>query len=209
MNPRGGPQMATGDPHLRPLRLPNCRDLAGLTHMERRGGAMGRGPWFATARARRTVGGLALSVVAGTCLAVLGAAPPASATPTTPAPHGIYVGDVSNQTVSSFSLSSNGDVTPNATISSSSLDGPYGEVFDASGDLWVAQYSGDELTEFTGSQLSASGSPTPVVTIGVTGGPVGLAFDRSGDLWVANYNADTLDEFTPSQLAASGSPPPA
>jgi len=170
---------------------------------------------------RRTRGGvqgvLALCLVAGTTLAVLGVAVPSATA--APAPLGIYVGNgAATNTVTSYPLSSNGNVAPNATIgsSSSSIDGPDGQVFDANGDLWVANNAASTVVEFTAAQLAATGTPTPNVTIssdgsgpGVLSGPAGLAFDSSGDLWVANDNDSTLVEYTPSQLATSGSPTPA
>ena len=170
-------------------------------------------------RTRRGVQGvLALCLsVAGTTLAVLGVAVPSATA--APAPLGIYVGNgAATNTVTSYPLSSNGNVAPNTTIgsSSSSIDGPDGQVFDANGDLWVANNAGNTVVEFTAAQLAATGSPTPNVTIssdgsgsGVFSGPAGLAFDSSGDLWVANNNVSTLVEYTPSQLAVSGSPTPA
>jgi hypothetical protein len=130
------------------------------------------------------------------------------------APLGIYVGDVDGNDQVTFPLPSNGDVAPSVVNSSSSIDGPYGEAFDAHGNLWVANYSGHTLTEFTSDQLTSSGSPSPAVTISDNGsgsldGPVGLAFTPGGDLWVGDYDGATLDEFTPTQLAATGSPTPA
>jgi len=97
-------------------------------------------------------------------------------------------------------------------LTSSTLAAPYGDAFDAAGDLWVSNYSGGTVAEFTPAQLQSSGAPTPAVVIGSTAtslhGPVGLAFDRAGNLWVANYSGETLVEFTPAQLAASGNPVP-
>jgi sugar lactone lactonase YvrE len=107
--------------------------------------------------------------------------------------------------------------TPAVTLSatSGSLNGPTGLAFDANGNLWVANATSNTVVRFAASQLAASGSPTPAVTLGATsgslGGPSGLAFDASGsgNLWVTNTNASTVVEFTASQLGASGSPTPA
>jgi sugar lactone lactonase YvrE len=83
--------------------------------------------------------------------------------------------------------------------------------FDASGNLWVAQYSSNNVVEYAASQLAANGSPTPAVTLSATGfstlnAPGALAFDASGNLWVANGGGSTIVEFTASQLATSGTP---
>jgi sugar lactone lactonase YvrE len=93
-------------------------------------------------------------------------------------------GNYGLNTVVAFSpgqLASSGTPTPVVTLSanSGSLAYPAGIAFDASGDMWVANYNGNSLVEFTPSQLVTSGNPTPTVT--VTGsslsGPFGLAFD--------------------------------
>jgi DNA-binding beta-propeller fold protein YncE len=105
-----------------------------------------------------------------------------------------------------------------------SLFAPVGLAFDASGDLWVANrnpYNSQcpivrsSVVEFTPSQLAASGSPAPAVTLippfGVMSGPFMLAFDASGRLWVTNSENSTSSvlAFSPSQLMASGNPTPA
>src|SRR6185437_6346753 len=95
-----------------------------------------------------------------------------------------------------------------------SLACPAGVVFDGAGNLWVGNYSSGSVVEFTASQLAASGSPTPAVTIANDGttsiaGPEELAIDAQGDLWVANSTTATVVEFTAAQLASSGDPTPA
>jgi sugar lactone lactonase YvrE len=116
---------------------------------------------------------------------------------------------------SASQLASSG--TPTAavslTASAGSLSEPAGLAFDANGNLWVANLTGNTVVEFTASQLASSGSPTPAVTISAASGslanPVGIAFDTNGDLWVANTNDSTIVEYTPSQLSATGAPAPA
>jgi len=114
--------------------------------------------------------------------------------------------------ITSYPLPSSGNVSPTSTLSSG-FDNPDSEAFDASGDLWMTNFNGDTLNEFTPSQLAAGGSQSPAVVISKSGfslaGPDGLAFTPSGDLWVANFQGHTLVMFTPAQLAASGSPVPA
>ncbi|HEX3946794.1 MAG TPA: hypothetical protein VHW47_03775, partial [Acidimicrobiales bacterium] len=97
--------------------------------------------------------------------------------------------------------------------SSGSLYGPTGLAFDGSGNLWVANYSGDSLVELAAATLTVSGTPTPTVRLTATGTslakPVTPAFDATGDLWVTNTSNNTVVELTATQLAASGSPVPA
>jgi DNA-binding beta-propeller fold protein YncE len=56
------------------------------------------------------------------------------------------------------------------------LDVPAGLAFDASGNLWVANSTGQTIVEFVASQIVASGSPTPNAVIGSVNTPSGLAF---------------------------------
>jgi hypothetical protein len=158
--------------------------------------------------------GVAVSVMLGTVgfagvLAALDQAGPAAASAPSPT---IYVADASLSTISSFPLPSTGNVSPSATTTSSALDAPYSESFDAAGNLWVANYEGASLNEFTAAQLAQGGAQTPAVVLSSTAnsleGPVGLAFNAAGDLWVADYDGSSLSMFTPAQLAATGSPVP-
>jgi sugar lactone lactonase YvrE len=104
---------------------------------------------------------------------------------------------------------------------SNSLDTCQPVAFDRKGNLWVgnlestAPESLGSVVAFSPSQLSASGSPDPIVTItptpvGATSSiqhPTGLAFDRGGNLWVANDESDTfgsLAKFTTKQLSIGG-----
>ena len=84
------------------------------------------------------------------------------------------------------------------------------EVFDANGDLWIANHAGNTLTEYLSTQLAASSTPAAAVTISGSGlaGPDGMAFDPSGNLWVSNSTGNTVVEYTAQQLASSGSPTP-
>jgi secreted PhoX family phosphatase len=106
------------------------------------------------------------------------------------------------------------------------IGGNTGIAFDRSGNLWVAEVgtSPNMLLMYASSQLGASNTPKPAVTITSTQPdtfeptdsaaldvPIAIAFDASGNLWVANDDPQggTLLEFTTSQLAASGNPRPA
>ncbi|MHB8218703.1 MAG: IPT/TIG domain-containing protein [Acidimicrobiales bacterium] len=121
-------------------------------------------------------------------------------------------------------LAVSGNPTPVVQLTSdgstpASIDGPENMAVDASGDLWVANALNNTIVEFTPTQLTASGSPTPKVTISSVATslryPVGLAISSSGDLWVSNKtpvktsSLSTLVEYTPAQLAAGGAVTPA
>jgi hypothetical protein len=91
------------------------------------------------------------------------------------------VGNYGNDTVVEYTKSqlATGHPTPAVTISSvasgssSSLDGPFGIAFDASGNLWVGNYYDDSIVEYTKSQL-ATGALTPADTI--AGSATGLDY---------------------------------
>jgi sugar lactone lactonase YvrE len=130
----------------------------------------------------------------------------------------LWVASYSNNTVVEFTasqLGASGSPAPAVTLSATggSLNRPTTLAFDASGTLWVGNVGSNTVVAFTASQLGASGSPAPAVTLSATGGslnnPIALAFDVSGTLWVTNDVSSTVVAFAPSQLTASGSPAPA
>jgi len=115
-------------------------------------------------------------------------------------------------------------LVPDILNSSSALNGATAVAFDPAQNQWVANCFSNTVVKFLATDITATGSPTPAVTIGSTtvttpGGsadsvscPEGLAFDKRGHLWVSNLQSDTfgsLAEFTTDQLASSGSPAPA
>ena len=110
-------------------------------------------------------------------------------------------------------LAAGGSPTPAVTLSGSGLNAPTFPTFDVHGDMWIANSAnpGGNVVEFTPSQISTSGSPTPTVTILSPGlnGADGLAFDTSGGLWVTTYAGTPLVKYSANQLTASGSPTPA
>ena len=123
--------------------------------------------------------------------------------------------DVSG-TLSSFPLSATGDASPAATLSdgTGSLDFPIDGALDGAGDLWVPSTFGNEVLEYTRSELVAGGNQTPAVTL--TAGnanafdePAGAAFDAAGDLWVTSSLSSSVLEYTKAELAAGGPQVPA
>jgi len=72
---------------------------------------------------------------------------------------------------------------------------PWGEQFDAAGNLWVANRLLPNLVSFTPAQLAAGGAQTPNTTITSTSiaSPRAIAFDASANLWIVeNTNLDIL-----------------
>jgi sugar lactone lactonase YvrE len=71
-----------------------------------------------------------------------------------------------------------GHPVPGIVLSSfTNSDAPAGLAFDASGNLWVSTIN--SIVEFTPSQISATGAPTPAITItgSALAGASGMAFD--------------------------------
>ena len=108
-------------------------------------------------------------------------------------------------------LSSNHDAT------FASIDGPWGLVFDAAGDLWFSNEgiilnSGPSVVEFVASSLTASGTPTPATQftplttrVGVTiADPQGVSLNNLGDLAVSNDANNSIAIFRAGQLTGSG-----
>ncbi|HTU86406.1 MAG TPA: IPT/TIG domain-containing protein [Solirubrobacteraceae bacterium] len=114
-------------------------------------------------------------------------------------------------------LASGGMQVPAVTLSddgSNSIDAPDGLDFDAAGDLWVSNFDGDTVIEYSKAELATNGSPVPAVTLSADASdslatPDALTFDRHGDLWVTNgYQGNSVVEYTPGQLV-TGAPTPA
>lgn len=88
----------------------------------------------------------------------------------------------------------------------SCCDGASGLAFDQAGNLWVANFFGNSV-----SQISSSGT---VVSSGYTGGglnsPQGIAVDGAGNVWVANYHGPSITELAGASSSTPGkvlSPP--
>ncbi|MGA6972205.1 MAG: hypothetical protein WBY93_11290 [Candidatus Binatus sp.] len=87
--------------------------------------------------------------------------------------HNLWAANAANSTVvelAASSLKTTGSPTPAVTIGASdgSLIVPVGIGFDDKGNLWVSNFSGATVVEFSPSQRTSSGTPTPTVTISNT-----------------------------------------
>jgi sugar lactone lactonase YvrE len=110
-------------------------------------------------------------------------------------------------------LTTSGAPTPAVTLSGTALDWPYAVAFDSTGNLWVsnlAYYSSPgRIVEYAASALTATGSPTPTVTLNLPAGtntPVatGIAFDNSGNLWYEDAANQLIGEYSAAQLTTGG-----
>ncbi|HLU82240.1 MAG TPA: hypothetical protein VKZ43_02455 [Trueperaceae bacterium] len=98
-------------------------------------------------------------------------------------------------------------VAPDVVIASdgTSLAGPRGLAFDASGDLWVSSMTSGVVEKFRRQDLTASGAPTPVVALSAPGTyKMRVAFDGDDNMWVSSLYGPA---FGPSGYVAMISPP--
>lgn len=88
----------------------------------------------------------------------------------------------------------NVSLTPDVTLSddgNGSIQAPWALIFDSNGDLWSSNANApNTVVEFLNTSLTATGSPTPAVTLSpatidnnaTLSAPNGIAFDNLGDL---------------------------
>ncbi len=176
-----------------------------------------RGGWRSRRAGKVAWAALVAGMVASTGLATSPAATAATSGAlggAGPVPGTIFVADpgvvsggtaVGPGSVSLYRPGASGHAPPEVVVTKG-MDGPGSIAVDSSGNLWVANESGDisgDVVEYSKAEL-AKASPAPTVTISPGGG--GLAFDPSGNLWVAN--GSNLVEYSKAELAQSGSPTP-
>lgn len=86
------------------------------------------------------------------------------------------------------------DLTLAVTYSGNSISAPSALAVDASGNVFVANSTGNSVTELTHNGVAATGSP--FTAGGTMNAPSALAIDTSGNVWVANSGTTTLTELT-------------
>jgi sugar lactone lactonase YvrE len=84
--------------------------------------------------------------------------------------------------------------TANTFLSGGLISSPEGLAFDGAGNLYIANYGDNTISEVT-----PSGAPSAFVSTWVSGptGPDGMAFDGAGNLYVANRGNNTISKVTP------------
>lgn len=99
---------------------------------------------------------------------------------------------------------------PAVTITGTNLNTPQQAVFDAEGNLWVADHGTNAVFVYTPQQLGSGGAISPNFTITSSdpfNGPLGIVFDKQGDLWIANNgnnDGTTLFRFNAVNLPKPG-----
>ena len=144
----------------------------------------------------------------------------------------LYVANNGTTTIFQFSASSLPVVNPSSTTGTStaltpavtlsdngsgSIQAPWALAIDGSGDLWSSNANApNTVVEFKPSQFTASGSPTPNITLASATvsnnatlvAPNGIAFDQYGDLAVMSSAAPFgMAGYGPSQLRTNPTSP--
>jgi len=88
-------------------------------------------------------------------------------------------------------------IVKTSTFVSSGLNNPGGLAFDASGNLYVSNFSGNTI-----SKVTPAGVVSTFVSSGIDG-PVPLAFDASGDLYVGLEYGNTVSKVTPGGVVST------
>jgi hypothetical protein len=95
--------------------------------------------------------------------------------------------------ISRFLFDSDGNAIPNGTITDPSLDNPHDLVFDAKGELFVANAFGETVSRFT---FDNTGNAVPNGVIADNPGAIGLAFSPWGELFVSSHFQPTVFRWT-------------
>lgn len=124
----------------------------------------------------------------------------------------LWVCNIVNYNVTGNTVRMTTTGTIEVTLSNNIIN-PEGIAFDEYGSLWVGRNQGPTLYGFGSSQITASGTPTPIGQIdtydvgpnGSSGFAGGIAFDRHGDMRV-NYEYDQSVRAYTVTAAPSGGP---
>ncbi len=134
----------------------------------------------------------------------------------------LFIANNAGTTIDEFnagSLPASGSVAlaPNAVPSddgAGSIQAPWGLAFDMNGNLWSSNANPPQtIVEFAAATTTATGKPTPAITISPTTGngfatlaaPNGIAFDPAGDLAaISSATPFGVAFYGKAQLGASG-----
>lgn len=105
----------------------------------------------------------------------------------------IWVTDQTNNKLSRFNITDNGNVAPGVTISagSTTLSRPASCYFNSSGDMWVANIGNSNMLRFSAANLTTSGGPAPSTTFTASdmSAPQSVFVDGSGNIYVGQFGS--------------------
>lgn|GEM_PF-265599 len=120
---------------------------------------------------------------------------------TNPAPYtvGTAIPSLGPPTNTGGTVAPPGTYSPTTILSGSDgLNNPYGMAVDAAGNLYVANFSGNSIVEY-----STTGTVT-TYTMGAGTGPVGIVFDSSGNAYVLDQTSKQVVKFAGGNLSGAG-----
>jgi len=93
-------------------------------------------------------------------------------------------------------------LSPSRGFTAGTFDAPQGIAIDPRGDVWVANFRGDSITEYL------NGDPAAALHFSNLGLnlPFDLAIDASGNLWISNTGNNTIVELDANGSVHAGSP---
>ncbi len=96
----------------------------------------------------------------------------------------VYVGDAGNDVVSVFDAATKQQNPPPLRTITNGIAGPFGMTTDKAGDLWVANFLGNTVTEYA----PGTGTPKKTLSTGISA-PIDVKVDGFGNVYVANFAA--------------------
>ena len=106
----------------------------------------------------------------------------------------LYVGEAAEVEVFALPITSSA-ATPVITISNG-VDGVYSVAIDSKGDLFVANYSGHDITEYP-APLTTGEAPSVTLSSGLSSPCGEMTFDGKGNLYVIDYTKAQIVQFDP------------
>lgn len=116
------------------------------------------------------------------------------------------VADAPIQRYAASSFAASGDKTPDRTLmlDPGCIPGLTQLAFSPTGELYVSSACGKKVSRLPTTAITASGTPTPDLTLTGLDAPEGMAFDKSGNLWVADSGKKTIARFDAASLTGAG-----